>query len=288
MRWPLALVAAAALCAACGPKLVRETVMRDENVLVELRETVDGGEVVPRGYSQPATIADVRLAHILASITHEDSKGKRVPTIRSSHIYELAEGIAKALLEATPDQEVMAAAFSRDRRLGIFTDDHVTILSAYLQSDELVLQFYGIEKKLDRDRGKIDSDSGFETPDKLPSTRPDFRLIPGEGQTRNGARGLTIHWRDPYYRDPVSLRYRFGQVRRRTILLEQEDSGGETLPPPGPDPDALSDEQLRALDQLEAARYAGYLTESEYQRRRRLVLAGKVDEAGYGTGSDGQ
>ena len=42
----------------------------------------------------------------------------------------------------------------------------------------------------------------------------------------------------------------------------------------------LRDAQLRALDQLDAARRSGIVTEAEFQKRRRLVLEGKLEEAG--------
>ncbi len=267
----------------CGPKILREPVFDSESVKVEVRSTVHDGETLPRGYAHPVTIADVRLAHILASISHEDSGGKRVPTVRSAHVYELAEGISKGLSVATQDQEVLALALSRDRRLGIFSTDRVTALGAHMEGPDLILEFYAIEATLEKDKGKMDDD-GYEVPAELPPGKPSFRLIPGEGQLKHGARGLAVEWRHAYYRNPVSLRYRFGQVRRRTILMEDAEGGEVAAPPPPPpkDPDELSDGQLRALDQLEAARYAGYMTESEYQRRRRLVLRGELEEAGYG------
>src|SRR5262245_49274379 len=122
MRWRLASPLLIVLLAGgCGPKLVRETVSQNEKVLVQLRRSEQRGGVVARGHAQPATIADVRLAHILASLEHETPKGERVPTIRSEHVYELAEGMARAFEKAGPDDDVIAVGYSRDRRMGIFT-----------------------------------------------------------------------------------------------------------------------------------------------------------------------
>jgi hypothetical protein len=39
---------------------------------------------------------------------------------------------------------------------------------------------------------------------------------------------------------------------------------------------------MRALDEIDAARRAGLITESEFLRRRRLVLEDRLEEAGYG------
>ncbi|MCP4005967.1 MAG: hypothetical protein GY725_17395 [bacterium] len=273
----------AVIFSGCGPKLIRETVIQNKSMLIELREKVEDGNVVPRGYNHPATLADVRIAHILASISHEEEKGKRTPTIRSSHVYDLAEGISEALTHATPDQEVMAVVFSRDRRLGIFTTDHTTTLAIWIEGDQLMLDFYGIETEVEK--GSRIGESDYRTPSVRPVGQPSFKLVAGEGQVRFGKRGLAVDWRNDYYRKPVSLRYRFGQVRRRTILMEETGPADEAVTPAPRDPKELSDAQLRALDQLEAARYAGYVSEAEYQRRRRLVLEGRIEEAGYGSDS---
>jgi hypothetical protein len=49
-----------------------------------------------------------------------------------------------------------------------------------------------------------------------------------------------------------------------------------------PVPADATDAQRRALDQLDAARRTGLVSEAEFQRRRRLVLEGRLAEAGYG------
>jgi hypothetical protein len=57
----------------------------------------------------------------------------------------------------------------------------------------------------------------------------------------------------------------------------------EEEPPPAPVPEGLEDAQIRALDELDAARRAGLIKEVEFQRRRRLILEDKLEQAGYGT-----
>ena len=135
-------VLALAVCAlaGCGPKFVRERVFDKPGVRVELRHQVVEGAPVPRGYAQPATIADVRIAHILASLSTEDDKGERQPMIRSEFVYELADGIALALAKAGPDDEVAAASFPVDTRLGIFSDERVTAFRVVLVGDTLRLE----------------------------------------------------------------------------------------------------------------------------------------------------
>jgi hypothetical protein len=267
--------------AACGPKLVRETVLETERSRVLLRHSIDDGKVVAHGRAQPAVIADVRLAHILAAVSHEDSDGERGPTIRSEHVYELAEGMAKAFEKAGPDDEVVGVAYARDRRLGIFTAERVTAFRSWIDpGGELWMEFFAIESELpEPDAHRVDK--RWEPPPDLPGDRPRFKLIPGEAQRAAGARGLAIAWRDDYYRQPVAMRLRGGKVRRRTVLLE---APVEEVAPAAqaPLPADLSDEQRQALDQLEAARRAGLVRETEYQRRRILILAGQLEEAGYG------
>jgi hypothetical protein len=275
---PLLLVCCAA---ACGPKLVRETVFETERSRVLLRHSIDGGEVVARGRAHPAVIADVRLAHILASITHEDAEGARAPTIRSEHVYELAEGMARAFEKAGPDDELVGVAYARDRRLRIFTAERVTAFRSWIDpGGELWLEFFAIESELPQPDVHA-ARTPWEPPADLPADRPRFKLLPGEAQRAAGARGLAIVWRDDYYRQPVAMRLRGGKLRRRTVLLE---APVEEVAPAAqaPLPADLSDEQRQALDQLEAARRAGLVRETEYQRRRILILSGQLEEAGYG------
>ncbi len=280
---PLGLGAVLVLTAACAPKVVRERVLEKPGVRVELRHTEKGGAAVARGYAHPATISDVRIAHILASLVFADDDAKQSPVIRSLHVYDLAEGIAAALAKAGPDDEVAAAAFPEDKRLGIFTDARVTAFRLALVGDEMRIELFALEQPLERDGGKIGTRE-YEIPTELPTLAPRFKLVPGQAQTREGARGVNVAWRDPYYRKPANLSFSGGQARRRTVLMEMPadelPAGQAKAPvelPPG-----LSDAQLRAIDELDAARTAGRVTEADYQRRRRLVLEGRLDEAGYG------
>jgi hypothetical protein len=280
LRRALGVLCLALCMAGCAPKLVRETVFQNERVLVLLRHSVEHGKVVPAGHAQPATIADVRLAHILASITHE-TKGDRKPTIRSEHVYELAEGMSKAFEKATPDDEVVAVAYGRDRRLGIFTDEKVTAFRSWVDTTgELMIEFFAIEDDLppSSERGLA---KPWEPPPQLPNDHPAFKLMPGDAQRPLGARGLAIAWRDDYYRKPVAMKIRDGKLRRRTVLME---APVEEVAPAAqaPLPENLTDAQRSALDQLEASRREGLVRETEYQRRRILILEGKPDEAGYG------
>ena len=106
--------------------------------------------------------------------------------------------------------------------------------------------------------------------------------MPGQAQRTVGDREVLIAWRDDYYRKPVNLSFRQGQARRRTVLMEMPEEAQPKTPGAAPTPPNLADAQIRALDQLDAARQSGLVKESDYQRRRRLIIEGKLDEAGYG------
>ncbi len=266
------------LCSGCGPKLVRETVYESDGVHVELRRTVKGGSPLARGYEHPAMIAAVRVAHIVALINYEDAKGAQHPTIRSEHVYPLGEGVAQALAKASPDDEVAVAVFAVERRLGVFQHKRVTAFRAFMREDELVLEFYSINALIERGSPR---GSEYKIPEEVPSWKPDFRLVPAEAQRQDGPRVLKVEWRNSYFARPPSLRLRDGQLQRRTILMEEElPVEPEALKPPST---ALRDAQMQALHQIDAARRSGLISESEYRRRRRLVLEGRLEEAGYGT-----
>jgi hypothetical protein len=201
--------------------------------------------------------------------------------IRSEFVYDLADGIALALAKAGPDDEVAAASFPVDRRLGIFTDERVTAFRLVLVGDEMQIEFYALEQGLERDGNKATARE-YEIPTELPTLDPKFKIVPANAQTRLGARGVEVAWRDPYYRRPVSLSFRQGQARRRTVLMELPPEAEPAPAAEAPAPVKLSDAQLSALDQLDAGRQSGLVKESDYQRRRRLVLENRLDEAGFG------
>jgi hypothetical protein len=277
---PLLLLALAGGCA--SSRVVRDPIYSSDTARVYLRRTVEGGAPVARGYAHPATVSDVRLAHILASLEHEDG-GKRAVTVPSELVYELAEALNKAAVQATPDDEIAALVYLNDRRFGLFTNRKVTSFRAYFTEQELIFEFYDIARPLEAGESKT-GQAEYDVPLEAAQTRT-FRMIPGQSQTAAGARSLRVVWRDPYYAQPIALSVREGRFKRRTVVSEASEPKTETAAPPPPldsDP-ARRDAQLRALDQLDAARRSGIVTEAEFQNRRRLILEGKLEEAGYGT-----
>lgn len=272
---PLAL-ALILLATACGPKLVQTTVWESDGRQVDLRHETDGGKPVPKGYDHPVAISGVRVAHILGSLAYLDGKDKRQPLIRSEHVYPLADGISLALREASADDELIAIAESRERRLGIFTVDTVTAFRVFVRDGQLTLGFYSIDEDLDREARQ----DGYKPPVGAPGGRT-IRFVLDTAQAPAGPRAIAVDWRDPYYRKPKGFRANRGRLSRRTVLMEAEGEEEELTPTPVPS--RLTDAQMEALDQLDAARRTGLVNEAEFQRRRRLILQGRLDEAGYGS-----
>jgi hypothetical protein len=280
-----AVLALLAALACSGPRIAREPVYASETVRVQLRRTLEKGQVVPRGYAHPATISDVRLAHVLANSEHRDAQGNSLPTIASELIYELAEALNQAAAKATPDDEIAAAAVLQTRRMGLFTQRNVTAFRMHFSGSDLVFDFYEIQRPLESAETRPGGDD-YVIPVDLPQESPSFRIAAGPSQSSAGERRLVVDWRSAFFAKPVSLSVRGGRFQRRTVISEAP------VTPPPPDEGALAsqdpalrDAQLRALDQLDAARRSGIVTEVEFQKRRRLILEGKLEEAGYGSGS---
>lgn len=283
MRSGFAPLLALCLClAGCGPKFVDEDVFAsdDQSVLVQLRHELVDGEPVPGRYNHPAIISDVRIAHVLAHLQYEDKRGRKLPLIRSLNVYDFAEGMSKALALATPDDVVQARALNRDQNLQIFTVMRATAFRAYLRHDQLILEFYAVEERLEKD-SRDQYKAAWKFPDRMPELRIEKQLVPGEAHALYGKRGYAVNWRDPFFRRAVSLGA--GGIRRRTILLEEEPEPEQTEDGAPVVPTEVREAQLRALDELDGLRRAGMIEESDFTRRRRLVLEGKLEEAGFGT-----
>jgi hypothetical protein len=292
----LRLLSAALLCAlgaACGPRIVDAPVVNDESLRISLRKVLEQGEPRVRGNAHPATVSDVRIAHILASLEFRDTKGTRQPVIRSESVYPLAEALNKAVKQATPDDDIVAAVFETDRRLGLFTNKKVTAFRMFFSGDLLRVEFYDVERELESSSGsgKAAVDGGYDMPVAVPASDGSFRLAPGEGVVVDGTRAVQIDWRNEYFAKPVQLGVRAGRFKRRTVLMEEDDLTGPTPRPAvvqepplrlleGGSPE-LHDAQRAAFDELVALRRAGLVPEAEYQRRRQLIEKGELEKAGY-------
>jgi len=99
-----------------------------------------------------------------------------------------------------------------------------------------------------------------------------FKVLPGPSIEALGQRSVAIDWRADLFRTPAGE-----QVgRQRTILMDSGAPQSAELPVvEGPLP--TEPERLRELAELEEARRAGRISETEYQRQRAALLAPAAD-----------
>jgi len=269
-----AVLLGAALLAAvsgCGTRYVRESFLDKPDLRINLRSQKAGGEIVDRGFDQPATVSTARLANILSRIdVRDDAKdGVRKAAIPSETLFAIAGGVSEALAAADSSQEIVVQSVRRSRRLGIFTQKNVTGLVLWVQGDDLVVNLTQLDEPVEKAREE-----------KLPepwTDRPSgkFRVIAGPSMTPVATNALLISWKDPIFRKSTNIRIGAGgRVIRREILLEEAPE--EAPATATPLPEGLTPEILRALADLEEERRDGSISEGEYQRRRRALLRGEA------------
>jgi hypothetical protein len=263
-RLLLVLVLAAV---ACGPRYARRPVESEPGVTALLRGEKRGGEIVDQGYQHPATIAPVRVTHILSQIDvrrEADEGGTREPAVPTDLLYPAGAAISRALAKAGPGEQVVVQAVRRERRL-IFTTEHVTTLLCYVKDGLLFVHVRHLDDELPKDQRRE------QIPEPWLDRRvDDFRVVPGEAMTLVGPQEVSVDWRDPAFRQPRRISVTPTGVHRRTILMESPETG-EASEEAGRSGE-LSPETLRALADLEEARRSGRVSESEYQTRRREIL----------------
>ena len=276
---PCALLVSAALTmSGCMTKTIRTPVFKENMVEVFLRHDERGGTPIDRGYSHPATIAPVRLTNMLARIdVRKEEDKERKPAIPTDLLYAIGEGVSRSLAKANSSQVVVVMAKERKRNLAIFTQDYLTSLIVWIQGDDVYVKL-----------GNLDVPLSKNPDDKIPEPQLNeivgkARAVPSEGIAVQSDQLVSANWRDPVFKDSSVISIRAGgQVVRRTVLM---DSGEEAAIPTDPEegapvpPQGLSPAALRALADLEEDRRRGEVTETEYQSRRRQILAGELPAA---------
>ena len=238
-----------------------------------LRAELRDGMAVDRGFRQPATISGVRIAHMLAQIdvrmdSSDGEKGERRAAVPTELVYPLGDTLSAALAKADQSQEVVVQALRSERKLGLFTQTFVTSFLAFVGPDDLLhLEFSRLDWPVPK---------GSEDEQREPVAGREvmaFRVLASEGVEPIGHQAVAVDWRDERFRNPTSVRVGpGGKVTRRTVLMEDEAPATEAEPAATQLP--TDPESLRALANLEEARRTGALTEAEYQRQRRALLAG--------------
>jgi len=266
-----ALVAFAATLAGC--MTTKKTILEQKGITVQLiSKRGDNVEL-----QHPLFIAPVRLSHILARIdirlTSEKSQ-QRVPAFHIEEIDAIAEGLAKGLQEAAPNQRVIVYSIRREKRFGIFETQYLTSFIAYAHGDHLFLH-------LSRSNWEIPPRKKDSLPEpKIGKFPSQFRILPGKAMKLVDEQALAIAWRDDIFERPTATRVTpSGQMVRKTILMESDepesDEEADSAQPAGPQaiPAGISAETLRALADLEERRQRGEIGEYAYEQERNKILA---------------
>lgn len=257
---------------ACVSRPVRRDVVQEDTLTVFLRSYSRWGSPVAQEYDQPLSIAPVRLAHILSRLdirTPVKDGNERLPAIPTEFLYPMADAIAKALSQATPDEQVVVMAIRKTKNFYLFDRKHLTSLVAYARGEHLFIHL---------------SRSEWEIPprrkDKLPEPRVGefpmpFRIYPGEAMAQIDKQSVAVDWRDPVFREPTRTQITpGGEVVRRTILMESPRSEWDEDEPrtEGVSLGELSPAQLRELADLEENRRRGLIDEASYRFQRSEIL----------------
>ena len=261
----LALSAVALAALGCGARYARVPLVQTPELAVALRSEKRGGEPLPRSFTHPAAIPAARLESILSRIevreSAKDAEARRA-AFAPELVPTLAVALADALARADASQEVTVRAERRERKLGVFTRRFATSFIASVDAqNQLVLQLVDADREL-----PAGDDAPLPEPIASRSVHA-IKALPGAHVAARGARAVAVDWRATLFEAPP---LRGGANRSRTILME---SPGPRLEQ-GPDAGAGTTDpaQLRALADLEEARRAGRISESEYQRRRAAIL----------------
>ncbi|MBW2267097.1 MAG: hypothetical protein JRH16_00875 [Deltaproteobacteria bacterium] len=275
-RSRLALFLALALITAgssgCLTRPIRKQVFQQSGTEVFLRSYKRGTSTLPQGYAHPVEIAPVRLAHILSRIDmRAGDHPKRVPAIPLEKLYDIADGMALALAQAGPDEQVVIQSQRKKKNLLVFDHFYLTSLLAYMKDELLYIQISRSDWEVEKRREKTTG---------LPETRVgkyplNFRLIVDKGMTLADHQSVAVQWRDDIFRKPTRTRVTpTGRVVRRQVLMESLED--ESIERAAPSVSAeLSPQQLRALADLEEDRQAGSISETEYQSQRSRILRGE-------------
>ena len=248
---------------------VRRNIYQDDGIHVFLRSEKRFTSTLEKHYSHPMTIAPVRMAHILSriDIRHGIEKDRR-PAIPTEILYPVAEGVAKALAEAGPDEAVIAQSLRKSKNFYLFDRQHLTNFLVYARGEQLYIH-------LSRSDWPVPPRRRDVLPEPEIGHHPmDFKIFPGTAMALVDRQSVVIEWRDPIFREPTRTRITAaGEVIRKEILAEsppEEWVENEVAPAEGLQD--LSPETLRDLADLEERRRNGELTESEYRRERGKLL----------------
>ncbi len=161
----------------------------------------------------------------------------------------------------------------RKKTFKIFDHKYLTSFIAYAKGSNLYIHL-----------SRVDWEIPPRREDKLPEPRigkfpSRFRIIPGTSMTFVDPQSVAVEWRDEIFSRPTRTRVTpGGELMRRTILMESPEEPEMGPAPPSEHrsleiPLDTSPGTLRALADLEEQRQRGEISELEYTKRRREILA---------------
>lgn len=276
------LFALALASTACGGRYVRVPVYEERDLSVVLRAEKRGGKIVPRGFSHPATVSAIRVAHVLARIdvrTTSEEGGDRVPAFPTVSLYQVGDEVARAFAKATPEQEVVVKALREERRFGLFHAKYLTSFVAWMRGEDLVIHLSRVEWQVPK-----------EDEEQIPEPYVDrvvqeFKVLSADGLVPTGDQEVAADWRNPVFREATHIRVGpGGKLMRRTVLLEGEapPEAGEAAKDAGVIPADLPPDTLRALADLQERRAQGKISETAYHRERRDLLRAAAERKDAG------
>jgi hypothetical protein len=215
----VALLAALVLSAtACAGRYVREPVYQDPEISVVLRSEKSWRTTVPRGFSHPATVSALRVAHVLARVDVRMGAAEgneRTPAFATAALYKVGEEVARAFSKATPDQMVIVKAQRREKRYGIFHAKYLTSFAAWMRGDDLVIHFSRVEWQMPKE----DEETIPEV--YIDKVEQNFKVLPAEGIVPTGDQEITADWRNPVFREATHVKVGAdGRLLRRQVLME--------------------------------------------------------------------
>jgi hypothetical protein len=262
-----------ALClatAGCVTRPITRKTYVDGGIEVSLRSERRLTTTIEKHYSHPITISAVRMAHILSRLDiRRGTEKDRVPAIPTEILFSVAEGVSKALADATPDEYVVAQSVRKTKRLYLFDRNFLSNFIVYARGDQLYIHL-----------SRSDWPIGVRRKKKLPQPEigdhpMDFKVFPGIAMSLIDTQSVVVEWRDPIFREPTRTKVGpGGETIRREVLLESPPEDWPENQPELPTSalEGLSPNALRALADLEEKRRNGLLTESEYRTERGKLL----------------
>lgn len=265
----LLLLATLVLATGCVSPVTRD-VYKDGGIEVFLRGEKRFTTPVEKHFSHPVTISPSRMAHILSrlDLRVKDQKD-RVPAIPTEILYSVAEGVSKALADATADEAVVAQSVRKTKHLYLFDRHFLTNFLVYARGEQLYIHLSRSDWPIPKRRREV-----LPTPE-IGDHPMDFKVFPGVAMAMVDRQSVVVEWRDPVFREPTRTRITAsGEVVRKEVLSESppEEWPENAAPAPADAIEGLAPDQLRALADLEEKRRSGLVTESEYRRERGKIL----------------